>query len=123
MSKTAPTRLPSDLFEVAGAVADVMSRSAAQQIAHWARVGREVELSASISVESIRGVLSGRRSYDELSGEEQAVVRARWAERMDALRADLDYSKVFAQTGRSYVELDDDGNVVRRGPDAAPVQR
>lgn len=42
------------------------------------------------------------------------MVRAEWAERMDAGREDLDLAQEFA--GRSYVELDDEGRVVRRDP-------
>jgi hypothetical protein len=123
MSKTVPIDVPSELLAEAGAVSEVMNRSVAQQIAHWARVGREVELAASVSVQSLRAVFAGRRSYDELSGEEQAVVRAQWAERMDVLRGGLVYTDVFSQQERSSVELDDESNVVRREPDSAHLDR
>jgi hypothetical protein len=121
MSRTAPTRVPDDLFEEARAIAEVMSRSAAQQIAHWARVGREVEMAGGVSVEDIHATLAGRRSYDELSGEEQAIVRAQWGERMVALKADLDFAEEFAREGLSYVELDAAGKVVRRESAADPA--
>jgi hypothetical protein len=123
MSKTVPIDVPSELLAEAGAVSEVMNRSVAQQIAHWARVGREVELAASVSVQSLRAVFAGRRSYDELSGEEQAVVRAQWAERMDVLRGGLVYTDVFSQQERSSVELDDESNVVRREPDSSHLDR
>jgi hypothetical protein len=123
MSKTVPIDVPSELLAEAGAVSEVMNRSVAQQIAHWARVGREVELAASVSVQSLRAVFAGRRSYDELSGEEQAVVRAQWAERMDVLRGGLVYTDVFSQQERSSAELDDESNVVRRKPDSAHLDR
>lgn len=58
--------------------------------------------------------LAGRRNYDELTPHEQAVVRAEWAERMDARRRELDLAAEFANQGRSFVEVDDDGHVVRR---------
>jgi hypothetical protein len=123
MSKTVPIDVPSELLAEAGAVSEAMNRSVAQQIAHWARVGREVELAASVSVQSLRAVFAGRRSYDELSGEEQAVVRAQWVERMDVLRGGLVYTDVFSQQERSSVELDDERNVVRREPDSSHLDR
>ncbi len=91
-----------------------MSRSAAQQIAHWARIGREIEAADSVSHRAVADVLSARRDYDQLTAHEQAVVRAEWAERMDARRDDLDLEQEFLDQGRSYVELDDDGQVANR---------
>jgi hypothetical protein len=93
----------------------VQSRSAAQQIAHWARIGREIEASASISHREIAAVLAGSRSYDDLGPKEQAVVRAEWSARMDEARAALDLAEDFARAGRSWVELDARGRVVERG--------
>lgn len=116
MGKTAATRIDEDLFAEAKAVAPMMSRSAAQQIAHWARIGREVEGAASTSQRAVAEVLAGARDYDSLSAREQAVVRAEWAERMDERRAALDLARDFAAEGRSYVELDEHGQVVRREP-------
>lgn len=36
-----PTRVDGDLFDAAKSVGAIASRSAAQQISHWARIGRE----------------------------------------------------------------------------------
>lgn len=112
MSKTSPTRVDQDLFASAQVVGSIMSRSAAQQITHWARVGREVEASAGVSHRAIAEVLAARRPYDELRADEQAVVRAEWSERMEARRRGLDLAQRFAEAGRSYVELNADGQVV-----------
>ncbi len=115
MATTSPTRIDDELYASAKIVAPLMSRSTAQQIAHWARIGRELEAGDSVSHRDIADVLAERRNYDELNAHEQAVVRAEWAERMDARRDGLDLAREFADQGRSYVELDDDGNVVHRG--------
>ena len=64
----------------------------------------------------VADVLAARRDYDQLTAQEQAVVRAEWAERMDARRASLNLAKEFADQGRSYVELDSTGHVVVREP-------
>lgn len=114
MSST-PTRIDDELFEHAKLIGSLMSRSAAQQIAHWAKIGRELESAEGVSARAIAEVLAQRSSYDALTEEEQAIVRAEWAERIEERRAALDMAGEFAAQGRSWVELDDDGQVVERG--------
>lgn len=116
MGTTSPTRIDDDLYASAKIVGPLMSRSAAQQIAHWARIGREIEAADSVSQRAVAEVLAARRDYDRLNAYEQAVVRSEWAERMETRRAELDLAREFSDRGRSYVELDDDDEVVRRDP-------
>lgn len=116
MSKTTPTRVDQDLFASAQLVGPLMERSAAQQLTHWARIGREIEAAADVSQRDIAEVLAKRRSYDDLTTEEQAVVRAEWAERIAERRVDLKLAERFADEGRSYVELGADVTVVRHEP-------
>lgn len=122
MSKapTAPTRIDADLFASAQVVGPVMSRSAAQQINHWARVGRELEASPTVSHAAIREALAGQRPYDDLSEDEQAIVRAEWSDRLLAEPDGVDLTEAFAAEGRSYVGLDDDGTIAHYGPAAEP---
>jgi hypothetical protein len=115
MATTSPARIDDDLYASAKLAGEVQSRSASQQVVHWARIGREVEASASISPKEIATVLAGSRSYDALNAKEQAVVRAEWSIRMDTLRDALNLAEQFGAAGRTWVELDDDGNVVERG--------
>jgi hypothetical protein len=114
MATTSPARIDDDLYASAKLAGQVQSRSASQQVVHWARIGREIEASTSITQRNIAEVLAGGRSYDTLSAKEQAVVRAEWSARMDARRVALDLAEQFAAAGRTWVELDDDGNVVER---------
>lgn len=113
-ASSSPVRIEAEIFEAAKIVGETMSRSAAQQLAHWARIGREVESSDSISQRDVGLVLGGRRRYDDLRPDEQALVRSEWAERIAERRAGLDLAARFEAEGRSWVELDDDGNVVER---------
>ena len=69
----------------------------------------------------IAAVLASRRRYDDLNVREQAIVRAEWAERMDALRRGLDLATEFTDQGRGWVELDDEGKVVHHGGAAGSV--
>ncbi len=111
-----PTRIDDDLFAAAKVSAREMSRSASQQINHWARIGRELEATQGVTLHRIREVLAGKAPYDQLDDEGQAVVRAMWAELIEDVRSDLDLAGEFTVQGRPYVELDDEGQVVRRAP-------
>ncbi len=123
MKTSTPIRIDHELYAAAAAVARLMSRSATQQIAHWARIGRELEASSEVSTERVAQVLRGASDYDELTAEEQAVVRAFWAERMSSLADALRLDRKFAAEGRPYVELDEDGNVVRHDPASGKTPR
>jgi hypothetical protein len=101
MASTSPARIDDELFASAKAVGSLMSRSAAQQIAHWARIGRELEAGVSISVADITAVLAGEPSYDGRTPPEQA-------HRL----SDLNLAAEFRD--RPYVELDAEGKVVHR---------
>jgi hypothetical protein len=127
MPTTSPARIEDELYASAKLAGEALSRSASQQIAHWARIGREIQASTSISHREIADVLAGRTSYDGLDPKEQAVVRAEWAERMAVYRDELDLSERFAAEGRSWVELADNGRVVERestsAQPAVPVRK
>lgn len=109
-----PTRLPADVYESAVAAAQAASRTVPQQIAHWARLGREMESSPTVNHRQISRVLAGKTSYDLLAEREQAIVRQEWAERTRTLREGLNYEAEFASAGEEYSELDDEGNLVVR---------
>lgn len=123
MATTSPARIDDDLYASAKIVGELESRSASQQVVHWARIGREVEASGHISARRIAQVLDGSHRYDELDAEEQALVRSEWAERIEARRRALDLSERFATEGREWVELDADGNVVTRGSETHVANR
>ncbi len=109
-----PTRLPDDLYAAAKSSGTVTSRSTAQQIAHWARIGRELEASPNVSQRDIERVLAGDGSYDTLSEREQAIVRAAWDEHMTEHRSALNFEQEFIAAGEAWSEADDDGYLVRR---------
>ena len=118
---SSPIRIDDDVHAAAKLIAPVMSRSTAQQIAHWARIGRELEASRSVSQQAILRVLRGDACYDGLSADEQAVVRAEWVERMTERRESLDLAAEFIAAGRSFVELDETGDIVEHRPAADAI--
>lgn len=122
MRTSPPTRLPSDVYESAVAEASGASRSVAQQIAHWARIGRALEMSPQVNHRAVSQVLAGDGSYDLLGEREQAVVRGAWSERITALREDLNFEEELRAAGESYSEADADGDVTIH-PGRLPISR
>lgn len=116
-----PMRVDGDLFEAAKSIGAIASRSAAQQLNHWARIGRELENSPGTSARDIQRVLAGEPgiTYDNLSEHDQAVVRASWDEAIEEKRSKLNYAKRFASEGSSWSGLDESGNVVIYNADKA----
>ncbi len=116
-----PTRIDGDLFESAKAAGQIHSRSAAQQLDHWARIGRELEASPAVTHDAIERVLTGRAAYDDVDDRAQAVVRAAWDEQIAARIAGLDFTEELERSGEEWAEAGADGGlVVHRTGNAAP---
>jgi len=111
-----PTRFDGDLFAAAKSSGEVSSRSAAQQLAHWARIGREFESDPSVNLRDVEAVLAGGGSYDVLREREQAIVRAEWDERLKTSLATANLENRFRAAGQPYAEADAEGNVVMHEP-------
>ncbi len=92
-------RVDGELFAAAKATGADTGRNAAQQIAHWARIGRELESSPHISLHDIQRVLAGEpgASYDDLSELDQAIVRVDWDEQVNKRLASLNFEKEFTK--------------------------
>lgn len=114
MPKSVPVRIDRELYDDASTTADLKSRSIAQQIAHWARIGRALETSPGVTAERVSRVLAGTADYDDLTLREQAVVRAEWDHRIESRVQGLRLDEEFEREGRAYVELDEEGRLVRR---------
>lgn len=71
-------------------------------------------MSPRVNQRQIAQVLLGTGPYDELSEQEQAIVRQGWTERMKSRRESLNYREQFSAAGESYSELDEDGSLVVR---------
>lgn len=113
---TMPTRIDQALFEAAKAAGELHSRSAAQQLDHWARVGRELEASPAVTHDEIARVLAGQAAYDTLDDRGQAFVRVAWNQQVAGRIAGLDLTAELDAAGQPWAEADADGNVVVREP-------
>ncbi|MBK7614083.1 MAG: hypothetical protein IPJ08_06280 [Burkholderiales bacterium] len=119
----APIRLDRELAAAARDAAQTMSRSVAEQVSHWARLGRELERSPHVSVAQVQAVLRGDAPYDGLGVHEQAVVRTHWDESLAATLATLNLADAFAAEGHRYAELGKDGQIQVTAPAPAPAPK
>lgn len=115
---TIPTRFDQELFDTARASGQLHSRSAAQQLAHWARIGRQLEASPAVSHDQVARVLAGESDYDTLDERSQAVVRAAWDERVAERTGALDLEGRLVAAGGPWPEADEHGTLVVRTPPA-----
>lgn len=122
-NSTEPIHLDPALMASAQSSAESMGRTVSQQIAHWARVGRELERCPELTASSIQAVIEGRGNYDALNSLEQVMARADWSERIDAARRNLRLDLILAAQGREVVELDQQGKLVVRSAESSERER
>lgn len=130
MTETADrvTRFAADLVESAAAEGARQSRSAKQQLDHWARVGRAVSSQQTAARRRVEAALAGDLALRDLTPEEGVVFNAEISAAIEENLAHTDYGQVLAGRGVTTVALDDDGAIVRYQPDGtttvlAPAQR
>ncbi len=105
-------KLADDVMELVRQESGLQSRSVAGQITHWLKIGRAIEQSSAFDYARIRAALNSAVSPDDLTGEEQEVWAADFAEQMaqpvETERAALNARKVLGQG----VGLANDGSLV-----------
>lgn len=119
MSKSAstPTRVTADVAAAAASVAPAESRSVAEQINHWARIGMNVERSASLDNRRVLAVITGESQFSTLTAEERTVAHATIDARMAERVAQQRFGPAARKAGQVTVSIDDQGNLVELAPD------
>jgi hypothetical protein len=115
------TRFAADLLDSAAAEGARQSRSAKQQLDHWARVGREVSSQHTTARRRVEAALAGELELRELSVEEGVVFNAEIAAAIQENLAVSNYGDVLAKRGVTTVSLDDSGEIVEHHPDGSVV--
>lgn len=111
------TRFAADLVDSAAAEGARQSRSAKQQLDHWARVGRAVSAHESASRRRVEAALAGEIPSTELDDAEGVVYNAEVAAAIEERLAVSDYGRVLADRGVTTVALNDAGEIVEHRPD------
>ncbi len=127
MSDTAGrvTRVAADLLEAAAAEGARQSRSAKQQLDHWARVGRAVSSQHSAARRRVEAALAGELALEDLSVEEGVVFNAEITAAIEERLTGAQYGNQLAAQGITTVALDEDGRIIEYRPDGtqAVLQR
>ncbi|HEY1841980.1 MAG TPA: hypothetical protein VGG53_17480 [Mycobacterium sp.] len=115
------TRVAADLMDSAAAEGARQSRSAKQQLDHWARVGRAISSQQTAARRRVEAALAGELELRELSVEEGAVFNAEIATAIQENLAESNYGKTLAERGITTVALDENGDIVEHRPDGSSV--
>ena len=110
-------RVAADLIDSAAAEGVRQSRSAKQQLDHWARVGRAVSSQHSASRRRVEAALAGSLDVAYLTVEEGVVFNSEVAAAVDESLARTHFGRLLAAGGATTVALDDDGRIVEYRPD------
>ena len=109
-----PRRVAADLMDAAEVEGERQSRSAKQQLDHWARVGRAVSAHSSASRLRVEAPLGGALPERDLTPDERVVLNA---EIDAAISETVRFGEVLATRGVTTVALDDEGRITRHHPD------
>ena len=115
------TRFAADLVDSAAAEGARQSRSAKQQLDHWARVGRAVSATHTTSRRRVEGALAGQLATSELTVEEGVVFNAEISAAIEESLARTHYGDVLAAQGITTVALNEAGDIVEHRPDGSTV--
>lgn len=108
-----PTRVAADLLEAAASEGARQSRSAKQQLDHWARVGLAVSMPHTAARRRVEAALSGEQDLADLSTDERAVYDAELDASISAAARRISFGEVLAHRGVTTVAMDE-GNVLTR---------
>lgn len=124
MSDTADrvTRVAADLMDSAASEGARQSRSAKQQLDHWARVGRAVSSQHSVARRKVEAALAGDVHLRDVTDEEGVVFNAEISAAIQERLASADYGAVLAAREITTVALDEDGEIVQYAPDGSSVR-
>ncbi|WP_374025859.1 hypothetical protein [Mycobacterium sp. HNNTM2301] len=113
------TRVAADLMDSAAVEGSRQSRSAKQQLDHWARVGRAVSSQHSAARRKVEAALAGEMPLRDLSAAEGVVFNAEIAAAVEESLANTHYGKTLAARGITTVAVNDNGDIVQYRPDGS----
>jgi hypothetical protein len=112
-----PTRVNADIAATAASVAPAEHRTVTEQINYWARLGMQVERSASASSRQVLAVVAGEAQFSTLAPEERTVAHAMIDTRIAERVAELRFGLVARKAGQVTVSIDEHGALIEIAPD------
>ena len=114
MTVDRPTRFAADLLDDAAEEGALQSRSAKQQLDHWARLGRSLDRRHAAT---IRAVLDGNVELSDLDAPTRTAVNAALDTAVEERAASVSLGAAALARGIAVVAIDDSGELVRHAPD------
>lgn len=112
-----PTRIAPDVYAAAQQAARQQSRSAAQQIDYWVRIGQGLSLLQSASRRRVEAVLAGTLPMRALRPDERLLVNAELDAGVAVKAQSTPLGAAVAADGVTTVALDEQGRLVEYRPD------
>jgi ParD-like antitoxin of type II bacterial toxin-antitoxin system len=112
MQKTQSTRIAKDLLEAAEVEGEREHRSMAQQIEHWARVGREFTMHDSSGRRALELAIKNAPIDQRFEGVVHAALEAETNARIQERMLTTPIAKILAREGVDTVALDENGQLV-----------
>ena len=112
-----PVGIDDDIYAAARTVGAVASRSAAQQVDYWVRLGRAASMAEAAVRSRIDDAIAGRRQLADLTPEERLLANAEIDAGIEQAAVSTDFAARLAAEGITTVVMDEDGHLVTRHPD------
>lgn len=109
---TRPTRIHNDIVTTAASVAATEDRTATEQVNHWARIGMQIERSATMNWRRIRSAATGHTQFNELAAAERSTAHALIDAQIGTRVAGQSFGAAARATGQRTVSIDDDGQLI-----------
>jgi len=109
-------KISSELLASARQESAVWSRSMTQQIEYWARLGRALERSPSVSISRVQAALQAQLEFDDLNADERALVLGRLEAMVFDPRGDGALQRELREAGHAYTAMDEKGVLVKVRP-------
>ena len=114
-----PTRFAADLLDSAAIEGRRDSRSAKQQLDHWARIGRAVSMHQTASRRRVEAALAGELALGELGEDERLVANIELDVAVQTRADAVSFGSRLAAEGVTTVALAEDGTLVEHRPDGS----
>lgn len=116
-----PTRVAADLMAAATAVGARESRSAKQQLDHWARVGRAICAQQTAARRRVEAALAGTLAPSALSAQEGVAFNAEVQARIEESLRATNLGAALNASGIATVSLDEHGELIEHLPDGTDI--
>lgn len=114
-----PTRMTADVVATAASVAPAENRTVTEQINYWARIGMQVERSASVAARRVLEAAAGDAQFSILTPRERTVAHATIDARIAERAAEQQFGPAARKAGQVSVSIDEDGTLIEIASDGS----